>query len=148
MMVALYGDPLVRLLDECSTGLDPSSRVAMVDTIKSSRRGTTVFTTHSMSEAEKLCLKTVIMGKGKVLEFDFISKLKSKYFSCCWVTFRIAQGQDEEQAKEIIRGQLLREGIKETSSERALLTVEIEKQTVLLSEVLGIVQKLKAQSVI
>lgn len=30
MMVALYGDPQVRLLDECSTGLDPSSRLAMV----------------------------------------------------------------------------------------------------------------------
>ena len=51
MMVALYGDPQIRLLDECSTGLDPSSRLAMVETIKSSRRGTTVFTTHSMSEA-------------------------------------------------------------------------------------------------
>ncbi len=67
MMIALYGDPSIRLLDECSTGLDPSSRLAMVDTIKASKRGTTVFTTHSMSEAERLCLKTVIMSKGKVL---------------------------------------------------------------------------------
>jgi ABC-2 type transport system ATP-binding protein len=30
MGVSLYGDPIIRLLDECSTGLDPSSRVAMV----------------------------------------------------------------------------------------------------------------------
>ena len=51
MMVALYGDPQLRLLDECSTGLDPSSRLAMVETIKHSERGTTVFTTHSVSEA-------------------------------------------------------------------------------------------------
>lgn len=67
MMIALYGDPLNRLLDECSTGLDPSSRLAMIETIKASRRGTTIFTTHSMSEAENLCTRTVIMGKGKVL---------------------------------------------------------------------------------
>jgi len=51
MAVALYGDPLIRLLDECSTGLDPSSRVAMVETIKNSSYGSTIFTTHSMSEA-------------------------------------------------------------------------------------------------
>jgi len=49
MMVALYGDPSLRLLDECSTGLDPSSRLAMVDTIKHSLKGTTIFTTHSMA---------------------------------------------------------------------------------------------------
>jgi ABC-type multidrug transport system ATPase subunit len=67
LMVALYGEPNIRLLDECSTGLDPSSRLAMVETIKYSQRGCTVFTTHSMSEAESLCSKAVIMSKGKVL---------------------------------------------------------------------------------
>ncbi len=36
MAMSLYGDPAIKLLDECSTGLDPSSRVAMVDTIKHS----------------------------------------------------------------------------------------------------------------
>ena len=30
MAVGLFGDPAIRLLDECSTGLDPSSRIAMV----------------------------------------------------------------------------------------------------------------------
>ena len=84
---------MVRLLDECSTGLDPSSRLAMVNTIKSSRWGTTLFTTHSMSEAENLCSKTIIMGKGKVLEYDYISRLKSKYFSCCWIDVRVNQGE-------------------------------------------------------
>ena len=49
MAVGLYGDPMIRLLDECSTGLDPSSRVAMVETIKNSGSGSTIFTTHSMS---------------------------------------------------------------------------------------------------
>jgi ABC-2 type transport system ATP-binding protein len=48
LAIALYGDPNIRLLDECSTGLDPSSRVAMVDTIKNCRAGSTIFTTHSM----------------------------------------------------------------------------------------------------
>lgn len=67
MAFALFGDPSIRLLDECSTGLDPASRLAMVETVKSSPRGTTVFTTHSLSEAESLCDRTIIMSKGKVL---------------------------------------------------------------------------------
>lgn len=32
------------------------------------------------------------MGKGKVLEFDFISKLKNKYFNCCWVDLKVHEG--------------------------------------------------------
>lgn len=95
MMIALFGNPMVRLLDECSTGLDPAPRLAMIDTIKASRRGTTVFTTHSMSEAEKLCRKAVIMGKGKVLEYDLISSMKSRYFSCCWIDLKVT-GDEEE----------------------------------------------------
>ncbi len=48
MAIALFGDPSIRLLDQCSTGLDPSSRLAMVQTIKQSQYGSTIFTTHSM----------------------------------------------------------------------------------------------------
>jgi ABC-type multidrug transport system ATPase subunit len=42
-----------------------------------------------MSEAEDLCTKAVIMSKGAVIEFDYISRLKSKYFNCCWVDVRL-----------------------------------------------------------
>ena len=87
-MVALYGDPSLRLLDECSTGLDPSSRLAMVETIKHSSKGrgsTTIFTTHSMGEAEDLCTRAVIMSKGRVLENDYVVRLRSRYFSCWWL---------------------------------------------------------------
>ena len=63
----------------------------MVETIKGSKRGTTVFTTHSMSEAEDLCTKAVIMSKGKMLEFEYISALRSKHFDCCWVDIEMAE---------------------------------------------------------
>lgn len=76
LAVALYGSPELRLLDECSTGLDPSSRQAMLDTIKQCKQGCTIFTTHSMSEAETLCGKAVIMRKGEVIEYDSIDNLK------------------------------------------------------------------------
>jgi ABC-type multidrug transport system ATPase subunit len=91
MMFALFGDPALRLLDECSTGLDPASRLAMVDTLKSSSTGTTVFTTHSMSEAEDLCTKAVIMSKGRVLEFDLIGKMRTRHFDCFWVQVELQE---------------------------------------------------------
>jgi len=48
MMTALIGRPLIKFLDECSTGLDPISRMSMVRTIKSDKKGCVIFTTHSM----------------------------------------------------------------------------------------------------
>ena len=51
MIVSLIGKPLIKYLDECSTGLDPVSRLSMVKTIKDDKSGSIVFTTHSMSEA-------------------------------------------------------------------------------------------------
>ncbi len=49
MAVCLMGQPLVSYLDECSTGLDPMSRRAMVKTIGTHQDSTIVFTTHSMN---------------------------------------------------------------------------------------------------
>lgn len=48
MAVCLMGSPKMKLLDECSTGLDPVSRMSMVNTLKLQTLGTTVFTTHSI----------------------------------------------------------------------------------------------------
>lgn len=48
MMAALIGRPNMKFLDECSTGLDPISRMSMVRTIKADKNGCVVFTTHSM----------------------------------------------------------------------------------------------------
>jgi len=48
MSVCLMGSPKIKLLDECSTGLDPISRLSMVNTIKMQNDGCTIFTTHSI----------------------------------------------------------------------------------------------------
>lgn len=53
-----------------------------------------------------MCTKTVIMGKGEVLEFDYISSLRSKYFECSWVDLEI-----KNQMQEIIEKMFDIEGI-------------------------------------
>ena len=79
MIVALMGEPKIKYLDECSTGLDPYSRFSMVKMIKQNSRGSIVFTTHSMAEAEEFCSRAIIMNKGEIIENEKIFKLKEKY---------------------------------------------------------------------
>lgn len=76
MAVCLMGQPRIKLLDECSTGLDPVSRLSMVNLIKLQNNGSVVFTTHSIPEAEQICSRAIIMKKGEVSEDNKIYKLK------------------------------------------------------------------------
>jgi len=66
---ALLTEPVLLLLDEPTTGLDPQSRRALWDLVtrfRSSGR-TIVLTTHYMDEAEKLCDRIAIVDHGKVI---------------------------------------------------------------------------------
>ena len=76
MAVCLMGQPHIKLLDECSTGLDPVSRQSMVNMIKMQSNGSVVFTTHSIGEAEQICSRAIIMKKGEVSEDNKIFRLK------------------------------------------------------------------------
>lgn len=76
MAVCIMGSPAIKLLDECSTGLDPVSRLSMVNTLKTQHKGTVIFTTHSIPEAEQICSRAIIMKNGQVSEDNKIHKLK------------------------------------------------------------------------
>ena len=68
--LALINDPEVVFLDELTTGLDPQSRRAIWELVRSIRdRGKTVFmTTHLMEEAERLCDRVAVIEHGKIIE--------------------------------------------------------------------------------
>ncbi|MBW9153057.1 ATP-binding cassette domain-containing protein [Clostridium estertheticum] len=73
--------PSVMLFDEPSTGLDVSATRLIQDFIfKCKSEGKAiVFSSHSMTEIEKLCDRVVIIHKGKVVEHGIINELKAKY---------------------------------------------------------------------
>ncbi|MBU3215119.1 ATP-binding cassette domain-containing protein [Clostridium estertheticum] len=73
--------PSVMLFDEPSTGLDVSATRLIQDFIfKCKSEGKAiVFSSHSMTEIEKLCDRVVIIHKGKVVEHGTITSLKAKY---------------------------------------------------------------------
>ena len=70
--LGLVNDPEVVFLDELTTGLDPQSRRAIWDLVRSIReRGKTVFlTTHLMEEAERLCDRVAIIEHGRIIDID------------------------------------------------------------------------------
>lgn len=72
--------PVLLLLDEPTTGLDPKSKKDVQEFIKQLRvehDATILLTTHDMAEAEALCDRIAILAKGKVIAFDTTENLKA-----------------------------------------------------------------------
>jgi ABC-2 type transport system ATP-binding protein len=76
---AIAHEPQVLFLDEPSAGLDPQTRLALWDIIRTlQQRGITiVLTTHYMEEADALCERVAIIDHGKILVCDTPANLKS-----------------------------------------------------------------------
>ncbi|HEY4303255.1 MAG TPA: ABC transporter ATP-binding protein [Gemmatimonadaceae bacterium] len=76
----LVHSPLILVLDEPTTGLDPVSRVdvwEMLTRIKRERQLTILVTTHYMDEADRLCDRIAIVDRGKLVALDTPRALKS-----------------------------------------------------------------------
>jgi ABC-2 type transport system ATP-binding protein len=92
--LALLGDPELVVLDELTTGLDPSARHATWDLIREVRdRGTTVvLVTHFMDEAESLCDRVAIMDRGQVVACDTPGALTAHHGGPVRITFTAPDG--------------------------------------------------------
>jgi ABC-2 type transport system ATP-binding protein len=72
-------EPKTILLDEPTVGVDPQSRVKLLDLVKSeTEKGACVlYTAHYMEEAEKLCDYFAIIDHGKIIAAGTLSELRS-----------------------------------------------------------------------
>jgi ABC-2 type transport system ATP-binding protein len=70
--------PKVLLLDEPTVGVDPQSRVRLLDLVRAqARSGTCVlYTTHYMEEAETLCDRLAIIDHGKIIAQGTLADLR------------------------------------------------------------------------
>jgi len=77
----LVHDPPVMIFDEPTTGLDVMTARTIINFISECRdRGKAViFSTHIMSEVERLCDHIGIIHDGKLLEEGTVSRLREKY---------------------------------------------------------------------
>ena len=75
---ALLTTPMLLLLDEPTTGLDPKSKrdvQAFIEEIRQERNAVIVLTTHDMAEAERLCDKIAIIDKGRFIAEGTVDEL-------------------------------------------------------------------------
>jgi len=72
-------EPEVLLLDEPTVGVDPQSRVRLLDLVRAqAATGTCVlYTTHYMEEAEALCDRLAIIDHGKVIAIGTLPELRA-----------------------------------------------------------------------
>jgi ABC-2 type transport system ATP-binding protein len=71
--------PKVLLLDEPTVGVDPQSRVRLLELVREEAvRGTcVVYTTHYMQEAEELCDRIAIVDHGKLIAYGDLAELRA-----------------------------------------------------------------------
>jgi ABC-2 type transport system ATP-binding protein len=80
--IAMLNEPKILLLDEPTTGLDPTARREIwhiLEKLKKEKGTTMILTTHYMEEAEYLCDRILIMDQGKFLAEGTLAELISKY---------------------------------------------------------------------
>jgi len=78
--MALVGDPDLLLLDEPSSGLDPTGMREMRELIREqAESGTTVFfSSHILSEVEAVCDRVAILNAGELMIEDTIENLRDE----------------------------------------------------------------------
>ncbi|CAF3666934.1 unnamed protein product [Rotaria sp. Silwood1] len=79
--LALIGPPLVAILDEPTTGVDPNARQQIQEILINAVKAklTIILTSHSMDECERVCNRLGIMFNGQLACLGTIQHLKSKF---------------------------------------------------------------------
>jgi ABC-2 type transport system ATP-binding protein len=76
---ALINEPRLLLLDEPTLGLDPIGRQEFLELIRSLSREhgvTTMFSTHILSDIERLCERVAVLHRGKLIASGNLNELK------------------------------------------------------------------------
>jgi len=104
---ALLTQPVLLLLDEPTTGLDPRSKLEVQNFIRAVRRAhdaTILLCTHDLDEAEALADRIGILHRGELIALGTAEEVKERYVSATLEeAFFAATGRalsDDEEAEE------------------------------------------------
>jgi ABC-2 type transport system ATP-binding protein len=78
MACGIVHHPRVLLLDEPTVGVDPQSRVRLLELVReeAARGACVLYTTHYMGEAESLCDHLAIMDHGRIVADGTLAQLR------------------------------------------------------------------------
>ena len=130
---AFMTDPDVLFLDEPTSGLDPASARAVHRMIVSEKgRGKTVFlTTHTMTEAEKLCDHVAMLNEGKIVECGEPKEICRRYDHQRKLMIHLTDGRDMEIPHTKNSGRIIGD-LMSTGSVETVHTSEPDLETVFL----------------
>jgi ABC-2 type transport system ATP-binding protein len=112
---ALLTSPVLLLLDEPTTGLDPRSKLEVQKFIKDVRRthdATILLCTHDMNEAEALADRVGLLDRGELLFLEPVDEVKKRYgvdtleeafFAATGRTFE-QESSDDDEYREVFGG--------------------------------------------
>jgi ABC-2 type transport system ATP-binding protein len=94
LALGIIGDPELLILDEPTTGFDPSARRGAWELIQAlGERGTTVIlTTHYMDEAEALASRVAVISGGRIVAEGPPESLGGRDRGSCQIRFRLPVG--------------------------------------------------------
>ncbi len=110
---ALLTSPVVLLLDEPTTGLDPRSKLEVQDFIREiriSHDSTILLCTHDLAEAEILAERVGILDRGRLLLLEPADEIKRRYeastleeafFAATGREFEAEGEEDEDDDREV-----------------------------------------------
>jgi ABC-2 type transport system ATP-binding protein len=112
---ALLPSPVLLLLDEPTTGLDPRSKLEVQEFIKDVRRthdATILLCTHDMNEAEALADRVGLLDRGELLFLEPVDDVKRRYgvdtleeafFAATGRSFE-QEGSEDDEYREVFGG--------------------------------------------
>src|SRR5829696_5235895 len=110
---ALLTSPVLLLLDEPTTGLDPRSKLEVQDfirEIRGSHDSTILLCTHDLAEAEALAERVGILDRGQLLALEPADDLKRRYeadtlevafFAATGRSFEEEQDEDDDEERGV-----------------------------------------------
>ncbi len=110
---ALLTSPVVLLLDEPTTGLDPRSKLEVQEFVREIREthdSTILLCTHDLSEAENLAERVGILDRGRLLALEPADDLKRRYeadtleaafFAATGREFEAEGDEDDDDDREV-----------------------------------------------
>ena len=126
-------NPEILFLDEPTSGLDPATADEIQKMILAEKeKGKTIFlTTHTMTEAEKLCDNIALLNEGKIVEYGSPKEICRRYNHQKKIRIHLTDGTDEEISHDENAGGLIAELLKSGRAE-TIHTTEPNLETVFM----------------
>ncbi len=120
--IGLLNNPKVIYFDEPTVGVDPKSRNEILDSIKEYKKlgVTVIYTSHYMTEIEKICDEVAIISDGRLVEQNSLENLLSNKISSD-VSIEVVN----RETLETLKLNFIDESTIKTTSDELFSTIEL-----------------------